>query len=132
VTNANKSKGTAWETAVADFLNEALGQYKPTWKDGERALRWKDPRDANNVTRNVQTGAADIGDLAMWPFAGEAKNVQTITLPAFVRQANIEARRAGADYGVVLIKARGKSAGDGYAVMDIATFARVLAKLREI
>ncbi|MFJ9408599.1 hypothetical protein [Streptomyces sp. NPDC101393] len=131
MTNRNKAKGTEWETAAADYLNETLGQYKPNWRDGARALRWKDPRDSNNVTRNVQSGAGDIGDLALWPFAGEAKNVATITLPAFIKQANVEARRAGADYGVVLIKARGKSTADGFAVMDIATFARVLAKLRQ-
>lgn len=131
MTNRNKQKGTEWETAVADFLNEGLGQYRDQWKDGPRHSRWKDPRDPDNVTRQVQTGAKDTGDLILWPFIGEAKNVKEITLSAFVRQANVEARRAGADYGVAFVKARGKPVADGYAVMDVATFRKILAKLRE-
>jgi hypothetical protein len=100
MSNRNKRKGTEWETAVADFLNEGLGQYKDGWKDGDRSLRWVDPRDPDNITRNVQTGSADISDLAMWPFAGEAKNEQTIRLSAYIRQAAGEAAREGREPGL--------------------------------
>ncbi|MGP3940488.1 hypothetical protein [Streptomyces sp. 6N106] len=126
--NRAKRIGTAHETAVADYLNEGLGQYVDNWR--EATYKWRDPRDPNNITRNVQTGAKDTGDLTLWPFIGEAKNVQKIDLPAFVRQANTEAKNAGADYGVVFVKARGKSVGATFAVMDLETFRRVLADLR--
>lgn len=128
--NRNKTRGTAWETAVADYLNESLGLYKAEWREGDRSSRWLNPRDPDNVTRNVQTGAKDIGDLSLWPFIGECKDEQTIRLPAYIRQANQEAANATADYGVALVKQRGKGVAQGYAVMDIATFARVLQALR--
>lgn len=129
MSNPNKRKGTAFETDMANFLNEELGQYVENWREAE--YKWRDPRDPNNVTRNVQTGAKDVGDLALWPFAGECKNEQTIRLSAYVEQANREARNAGADYGVAFVKARGKSTARAFAVMDAETFVKVLRELRE-
>ncbi|MER5886828.1 hypothetical protein ABT160_23640 [Streptomyces sp. NPDC001941] len=81
------------------------------------------------MTRNVQMGAADVGDLDAWPFAGECKAVKSYDLAAFVMQANREAENADVPFGVALIKRPRKGVADGYAVMDIATFRRVRARL---
>ncbi|MFD8318900.1 hypothetical protein [Kitasatospora purpeofusca] len=126
--NANKSKGTAHETAVARYLNTTLdlGAYD---EDVKRFI-YKDPHDPDNVKRQVQTGAADVGDLHARPFVVECKDEAAIRLPEYIRQANREAANAGLPFGVAVVKARRKKIADAYAVMDLATFARVLAALR--
>lgn len=130
MSNPNKAKGTAHETAVKNYLNETLGQYHASWRD--REVPWKDPRDPDNVTRPAQTGAKDVGDLHAWPFVLEAKDEATHRLPAYIAQANKEARHAGADFGVAVVKARRKNVKDSYVVLDLETFARVLAELRAV
>ncbi|MEU7200249.1 hypothetical protein [Streptomyces sp. NPDC045470] len=124
-----KAKGTAWESAVRDFLNEELGQYVADWRKAD--YRWKDPHDPGNVNRQVQAGSADVGDLHARPFVLEAKAERSIRLAEYVRQANREAAAAGFDFGAAVVKAPRRSVRDGYVVMDLATFARVLAALRE-
>ncbi|MFE9396805.1 hypothetical protein [Streptomyces flavidovirens] len=128
MSNPNKRKGTAWETAVKDFLNVALGQYVDDWEPG--AYYWRDPRDPDNITRPAQTGAKDVGDLHAWPFVLECKAERSITLADYVRQANREAMHAGYPYGVAVVKAPRRATADGYVVMDLGTFARVLDTLR--
>lgn len=128
MSNPNKAKGTAHETATRHFLNEELGQYVDGWR--ELDYPWKDPRDPDNVTRPAQTGARDVGDLHAWPFVLEAKAEKEFRLPAYVAQANKEARHAGYPYGVAVVKAPRKNIRDAYVVMDLATFARVLADIR--
>jgi len=132
MTNHSKARGTAWESSVRDFLNEALGQYHPDWRQRrEDGLSpFINPRDPNNITRTVQTGARDTGDLALWPAIGECKDEKEHDFPGYIRQANREALAAGAEYGVAFVKKRRANVADGYAVMDLRTFARVLAALR--
>ncbi len=107
--NPSKAKGTAWETAVVRYLQA----------EGFPAAR-----------RNAQAGAADIGDIGGLPhFAIEAKDHGTLALAEWVRQANVEAANAGADFGAVVAKRRRAPVEDAYVVMDLATFARVLQAL---
>ncbi|MFB7947014.1 hypothetical protein ACFC6L_19100 [Kitasatospora phosalacinea] len=129
--NQNKVKGTSWETAVADYLNEQLGQYRELWKGGDRAVRWKDPLDPDNVRRNVQEGAADIGDLGVRPFTGECKAEKSYDLAAYVRQAEAEAKNAGLPFGVAYVKRPRAKTEDGYAVTSIRTHAAIVKALRE-
>ncbi|WP_051742965.1 hypothetical protein [Kitasatospora sp. MBT66] len=129
--NRNKAKGTGWESAVADYLNEQLGQYRELWKEGERAVRWKDPTDRDNVRRNVQEGVADIGDLGVRPFAGECKAEKSYDLAAYVRQAEAEATNAGQPFGVAYVKRPRAKTEDGYAVTSIRTHAAIVRALRE-
>ncbi|MGW7270793.1 hypothetical protein ACWGH5_09760 [Streptomyces sp. NPDC054864] len=126
--NPNKAKGTAWERDVRHFLNEHLGKYVPGWRD--LPYPWVDPRDPDNVTRPAQQGVKDVGDLHAAPFVLECKAERSITLADYVRQANREAMHAGYPYGVAVVKAPRRSTADGYVVMDLATFARVLDTLR--
>ncbi|MFB7643904.1 hypothetical protein ACFC0S_03090 [Streptomyces sp. NPDC056084] len=124
-----KAKGTAWESAVRDFLNEELGQYVTDWRDAD--YRWKDPHDLGNVNRQVQAGVLDVGDLHARPFVLEAKAEKSIRLAEYVRQANREAANAGFKFGAAVVKAPRRNVKNGYVVMDLATFARVLEALRE-
>lgn len=117
--------GTEWETAITRFLNTALGMYR----DGE-APEFKDPTNPDNVRRQAQEGARDVGDVWARPFVLEAKNEKAITLAEYVRQAEREAENARLPYGAAVVKQRGKGPAAGYVVMSLATFARVLAHIR--
>ncbi|MFD3956559.1 MULTISPECIES: hypothetical protein [Streptomyces] len=112
--NPNKAKGTAWESACRDYLNDGL------------------PLSVNRefkVSRNAQTGVKDIGDLDAYPFTGECKAVRAYDLASFVEQAEREAENADMPFGVALVKRPRKGVGDGYAVLSIRTFRRVRARL---
>ncbi|WP_431980809.1 hypothetical protein [Streptomyces qinglanensis] len=129
MSNPNKTKGTTWEREVRHYLNATLGQYVDHWKDA--AYPWRDPHDPDNVTRPAQTGVRDVGDLHARPFVLECKAERSIRLADYVRQADREATHAGFPYGVAVVKAPRRPVGDGYAVMNLETFAQVLATLRE-
>ncbi|WP_172384877.1 hypothetical protein [Streptomyces sp. MNP-20] len=128
MSNANKAKGTDWERAVRHFLNESLGKYVDGWRD--LPYPWRDPRDPENVTRPAQTGAKDVGDLHAWPVVLECKAERGIRLADYVRQANKEAMHAGYPFGAAVVKAPRRSVQDGYVVMDLGTFSRMLLTLR--
>jgi len=116
VSNPNKARGTAWESAVVTYLRTALECCDGT---------------ADDVRRQVQMGRHDIGDIHAAPFALEAKNEKTITLASYVDQAEREAKNAGLPYGAAVVKRRGKGVASGYVVLSLATFAAVLGELRE-
>lgn len=121
MTNRNKAKGTAWETDVRKYLRDAQLDVEP--------LR--------------QLGAVDEGDLVVRTpntdarMVLEAKNRGQLTLPQFLREAADEsalyAHNRGipqADtFGVAIIKARQKSAGQAYAVLTLEDFARLMKRL---
>ena len=112
VSNPSKRKGTEWETAGVRYLREMVPA-------------------SDDIRRVAQTGRMDIGDVHAAPFCLEFKNVREITLASFVEQAEREARHAGLDYGVAVVKRRGKGTAAGYVVMSLETFAAVLAEIRE-
>lgn len=121
MTNRNKAKGTAWETAVRELLR---GQ-------------------GLDVESMRQLGSMDEGDLVVrTPEQGirvvvEAKNRGQITLAQFMREAADEsalyAHNRGipqADtFGVAVVKARQKPAGQAYAVLTLEDFARLMKRL---
>lgn len=109
--NANKAKGTRYESEIREFLN-ARGF---------------------TVNRVAQMGRLDQGDLHGYPLhIIECKNVKSIDLPSFVRQADKEATNAGRPFGVAFVrKARGATA-DGYAVRSIGTDVRLINRLRDM
>ncbi|UVK59056.1 holliday junction resolvase [Microbacterium phage Cen1621] len=112
--NANKAKGTAWESAIVKLLNAA----------------------GIPARRVAQTGALDTGDIhGIDPFIGQAKNMLNLAdaLNQGLAGAKVQAARVNADaLPVAFVKRRGKGTGDGYAVLDLATFARHLARHREL
>ncbi|WP_424936637.1 MULTISPECIES: hypothetical protein [Bacteria] len=109
--NAAKRKGTAYESDVVAYL-----------------------RDNGIPARRVaQTGQLDTGDVhGIDPFAGQCKAYKDLAsaLRDGVAGANVQSARAGQPYGVAFIKRPRKSTAEGYAVMDIATFTRLLRTLQ--
>lgn len=101
-----KAKGTAWETAVVRYLLAA-------------------GIDAHRVP---QSGIRDTGDVHVGRLlALEGKDVGTITLAAFVDQANAEAENAGRLVGAAVVKRRRRPVGDAYVVLDLDGLIRLLA-----
>lgn len=110
--NAQKAKGTRWESALRDYLRSVgLPAYRP-----------------------AQEGRLDVGDLhGLDPFVGQAKDyADTVTaLRVGVDGAEVQARNAGRDFGVAFVKRARKPVAQGYAVVSVETFARVLERLRK-
>lgn len=109
MSNANKRKGTAWESAIRDYL---ITHGIP-------------------ARRVAQTGALDTGDIhGIDPFVGQAKNVANLAdaINDALKGATVQAARVSPDaLPVGFVKRRGKGVADGLVVMDLATFARHLA-----
>lgn len=116
--NANKAKGTAWESALRDYLNDALGRVD------ERGVLL-DVFSALNARRPAQEGAADVGDVHCVPFVIEAKNVKRPSVPAFLRQADKEAANAGFPYGVAIVKTPRANVRRGKVHFGVRTWTRV-------
>ncbi|MFF9129149.1 hypothetical protein [Streptomyces sp. NPDC014806] len=107
MTNRNKTKGSAWERAIVDFLRSA------GWPHAERRLAGS---------------AIDRGDIAgIVGVVIEAKNTTRLDLAGWIDEAERERANDNAFLGVVWHKRRGKaSAGDGYVTMTGAAFAELL------
>lgn len=114
--SANKAKGTEWETALVKSLNAFFR------------------RRYGLVPRRVaQEGFKDSGDLhGLSPFIGQAKNYKSWEEAIRLGLDGAEKQKvnAGEPYGVAFVKRARRSVGDGYAVMNVATFARLLLRLR--
>lgn len=106
-----KQKGTAWETAVVRFLNDAgVPAYRP-----------------------AQSGARDVGDVhGVSPLVIQCKDRQDVM--AAIREgldaAQTQARNAGETYGVNVVKRARKPAADAYAVMRLEDLAALILQLR--
>ncbi|MBC3987817.1 hypothetical protein H8N00_02615 [Streptomyces sp. AC563] len=116
--NPNKVKGTAWESAVRDYLNAFLGLVDERGK-------FLDPMNGANVRRAAQEGARDVGDIHAAPFVLEAKNTKSLAVPTWIRQAEIEAAHAGFPFGVVVRKVRGSSVAVGRVHVSVGAWTRV-------
>lgn len=116
MSNPAKQKGTAWETALVRALAAYFG--------GRYGLA---PR------RVAQTGMLDTGDIhGISPFVAQAKNYRNLAdgLREGVDGVEVQKVRAGEPFGVAFVKRLRKPTGGGYAVLTVATFARVLLRLR--
>ena len=106
--SAGKQKGTRHESAIVAFLRAHGFTY---------------------ADRVPLSGNRDRGDVTVGPGSPviEAKNQNRHSLAEWLDEANVEAHNAGAPFGVVWAKRRGKgSPGDAYVVMDGNTFALLL------
>lgn len=114
--SAAKQKGTAWETALVRFLGDAFG--------GRFGLA---PR------RVAQEGYNDSGDIhGISPFVAQAKAYKSWEDAIRLGLDGVEKQKlhAGEPYGVAFVKRVRRSVGQGYAVMTVATWARLLLRLR--
>lgn len=114
--SAAKQKGTKWETDLVRFLSGVFG--------GRYGLA---PR------RVAQEGFLDTGDLhGITPFIGQAKAYKSWEDAMRLGLDGAEAQkvRAGEPFGVAFVKRPRRPVGAGYAVMTIASWAKLLFRLR--
>lgn len=114
--SAAKAKGTRWESDLVTYL---AGVFR-----GRYGL---EPR------RVAQEGFLDTGDVhGIDPFVAQAKAYRSWeeAMRVGLDGAELQAQRAGRDYGVAFVKRPRRRTGEGYAVMRISTFARLLLRLR--
>jgi hypothetical protein len=74
---------------------------------------------------------ADCGDLAgvRGNVVVEVKDRQRLELAAWVDETERERIAAQAEYGLLIVKRRNRSAGEAYAIMPLGQMARLLAEL---
>jgi hypothetical protein len=111
-----KAKGTAWETALVKGLSAFFA--------GRYGLA---PR------RVAQEGFNDSGDLhGISPFVAQAKNYKSWEEAIRLGLDGVEKQKCHArePYGVAFVKRARRSVGDAYAVMTVATWARLVLRLR--
>jgi hypothetical protein len=108
--NKSKAKGTAWESAIVNWLNDNGHPFAE-----RRALK----------------GNQDCGDITGLPgVVIEAKAAVTQTWGPWLAELAVEMDNDRADVGVLWAKRRGKaSAGDGLIVMTPAVFIALLTEL---
>jgi len=105
--NRSRDKGTAWETAIVNYLKSC------GWPHAER---------------RALNGNQDRGDITGIPGTCiEAKAANRLELAQWMKELEAEKRNANATVGVCWIKRRGKtSPGDAYVVMDGHQFVQLL------
>jgi len=105
----HKAKGTAFETLVVNYLRD---------------------HGFPHAERRALAGIHDLGDITGTPgLVWECKNHQTLKLAEWIEEAETERHNATADFGFVVAKRRGKGqAEDQYAIMNLATLARLLVE----
>lgn len=113
VSTYNKAKGSRWETDLENYLNES----------------------GLHARRLPRAGAKDIGDLSItigdFVIVVEAKNVKSVDMAEFLRQADVESDNYEDKYGVptvpvVAVKARQKQTGEGRLTMTLESFVDLL------
>lgn len=105
--NPAKRKGDTFERDVVTYLRDQ------GFPHVERAYGAGRPDD---------TG--DLDGIPGWCF--ELKNHQRIDLAAWVDEVRREQAAARAQFGVVVVKRRGRPAGQAYVVMELEQLARLL------
>lgn len=110
---ANKRKGASYETDLVKTIRE----------------------DGFETDRLPKVGSKDEGDLVVrlpgFHIVLEAKNVKTITLPEFIRQAQEEANnysqaRGCTTFGAAVIKRRNQSIEKSFTVMELGDYLDLL------
>lgn len=108
-----KKAGSSFERAQADWLKQRL--------------------DDDGIDRRVRNGAKDRGDISgVRTIRGgrvviECKNTATVSLPAWLREAEVERVNDEALIGVVMHKRRGTTdPAEQYVTMTAETFATLL------
>jgi hypothetical protein len=115
MTNAPRSIGTAWESAVVSHLANAHG--------------------FATVERRALHGNRDIGDLTGLPgFLIGCKNERTIRLSTYMDELQVQKGNLVRGRDVVpfeVVKRRGKGPGRAYVVVELDEFVPVLRAMTE-
>lgn len=108
MSNPNKRKGTAWESAIRDYAT---------------SLRHK-------AIRPAQVGSGDIGDVHIdGLLCVQAKDVTSWNVSGWMTDVSDQATRAGLPFGAVVMKKRRAKVEDAYAVMTYATVLELLWRI---
>lgn len=111
-----KAKGTRWESAVVATLKNFFGR-----------------RYGLDPYRPAQSGRFDVADVnGVSPFVVQAKDWRSWedAIREGLDGAEAQAGNAGEMYGVAIVKRARRPVGLAYAVTTLATWARVLVRLR--
>lgn len=106
-----KKKGTAFESAVCEYLREH------GFPEAER-LASGGNRDRGDIT--------GVGDVVI-----ECKNTKELELAQAVDEAGDEAVEAEASFGVAVVKRRNRSVSEAYAVVPLRVMVDIL-RLRKM
>ena len=107
----SKRKGTAWESAVRDYLNN----------------------QGFEVERRALHGSADKGDLlGIRDWVLECKATRQIDLAGSIDEARAEAKNARAVHYAVITKRRNHSVGRAYVTLELAEFAEILRRVESL
>lgn len=106
--NAPKRKGTAFETAVKNYLNDE-GVY---------------------AYRNAPAGNQDKGDLSVpdWDAVIECKATKSHDLAGGTLEAKIEASHAKARFGIAVFKRRMANVSKSYVVVELEQFVEMMQR----
>jgi hypothetical protein len=106
--NANKRRGTAFESALRDY-----------------AIRLR-----HKAFRPAQAGAGDIGDVHIDGLVCvQAKDVARWSVAQHLQDALDQAQRAGLPFAALVMKKRRASIGEAYVVMNYDTLLALLSRL---
>lgn len=101
----SKQKGTAWETAVVNFLAELL----------------------TNLERRALHGKLDLGDISGVPdWTLECKDERKMNLAGAVDEARAEAENAHTSWFAAIIKRPRKNVSQAYVVIPLDVFRDLL------
>ncbi|MEU9047237.1 MULTISPECIES: hypothetical protein [unclassified Kitasatospora] len=118
MSNPNKARGTAWESAVRDFLNRRLGLV-------DSAGKLLAPMNGENIRRAAQEGARDVGDIHAAPFILECKDVKGSAVPTWIRQGLAEADNAGFPLSAVVHKRRNSGTATARVHFSVSTWTAI-------
>ena len=106
--NANKRRGTAFESALRDY-----------------ALKLR-----HKAFRPAQAGAGDIGDVHVDGLVCiQAKDVARWSVSQHLQDALDQAQRAGLPFAALVMKKRRASIGEAYVVLNYDTLLALLSRL---
>jgi hypothetical protein len=112
LSNPTTAKGTRWEVSVADYLRAA---------------------GFTEAFRLAPGGFLDAGDIGgIRDFAFECRDKNAFELSNNVKDANDRAIKKNCSYGAAVLKKRGDNVENGYVVLDIKTFVRLLQEFYDV
>lgn len=110
MSNPNAARGARWEKAIVDFLRAIFGR--------------------QSVVKPRQEGHIDVGDVHLSPFIIQAKDEAQHNFSGYINDAEKQADAAGEDFGVAVVKRRKYGTSKAYVIHSLASFARLVARLR--
>ena len=114
MTNPQKAKGSAYERDVVAYL---------------QANGFPNAQRLYGAGRQDDRGDITIGGPSAGLFVLEAKNHKTHDFSGWLQEAEVERQNAGAEFGFVVAKRRGKGASESYALMTLQQLCKIMQYL---